>query len=178
MASIQKHGNKWRAQLTIKGERKSAVFDSEDAAKFWADDTTRRIKRISAIPTFGERMAAAQTLLVTALPKRVLNAIAMIPHLPEEILEAALPVASLVGIYFLVRDKEIVYVGQSGFDVLARVSKHRREGKEFDSFAFMHCHRESLNEYEAMYITALMPELNMSLGKVAFKKHMRSLAAA
>ena len=165
MASIQKNGNKWRVQLTIKGDRRSATFDSEEAAKFWAADTTSRIRRIAKLPAFSDKIAAAQTLLVTSMPKRVLLAIASAPYSQEEILEACIPAQSLVGIYFLVKNKEVIYVGQSGFDVLARISKHRREGRDFDAYAFMQCDKDKVDEFESMYITALMPELNMSLGK-------------
>jgi hypothetical protein len=172
MASIRPNGNKWRVQLTIKGERRSATFDSEVAAKLWATETVNRICRIAKLPAFSDKMAAAQTLLVTSLPRRVLKAIASIPYMAEEILEACIPAVSFVGIYFLVKDREIVYVGQSGFDVLARISKHRREGRDFDAYAFMQCDKDKVDEFESMYITALMPKLNMSLGKMRLNSDM------
>jgi integrase len=37
MASIQKHGDKWRAQVYKAGVRRSAVFDSKRAASDWAE---------------------------------------------------------------------------------------------------------------------------------------------
>lgn len=43
MASIQKQGKKWRAQVARKGVRKSAVWDTEREARRWADQVEREI---------------------------------------------------------------------------------------------------------------------------------------
>ncbi|SEF31311.1 hypothetical protein ABL840_09295 [Variovorax sp. NFACC27] len=43
MASIQKQGKKWRAQVARKGVRKSAVWDTEREARRWADQVEKEI---------------------------------------------------------------------------------------------------------------------------------------
>lgn len=80
-------------------------------------------------------------------------------------MRSAIPAPSFTGIYFLIQNGEIEYVGQS-VDILHRISRHKREGKEFDSYAYLVCEKDRLNELEALYITALMPWLNYTLGRV------------
>lgn len=90
---------------------------------------------------------------------------AAVPHSLKEVLEAVVPARSMVGVYFLVKDSEVIYVGQS-IDVLGRISKHRREGRDFDAYTYMLCEKDKLDRLEATYITAFMPWLNLSLGRV------------
>ena len=61
------------------------------------------------------------------------------------------------GIYFLVKDKKVVYVGQS-VSVLRRIGTHVY--KEFDSFAFVPCDQSLLDRLESLYIHLLRPPLN------------------
>lgn len=82
-----------------------------------------------------------------------------------EVVEAAVPLDNMVGIYFLIKDSEVVYVGQSTVNILGRVAKHIRNGKEFDSFSYMRCDVEDIDAMEAKYITAFSPRLNTSFGK-------------
>lgn len=104
-------------------------------------------------------------LALSAIPKRVLEAIRTTPYTEMEILDAAIPAENMAGIYFLIHEESIVYVGQSTIDVLTRIAKHRREGKVFDAFSFMRCHADEIDEMEQKYITAFMPKLNFSLGR-------------
>lgn len=62
------------------------------------------------------------------------------------------------GIYFLIRRKVVVYVGQSR-DILPRVGGHRKT-KQFDSWHWIPCPPSKLNEMERAYLDALKPELN------------------
>ena len=77
----------------------------------------------------------------------------------EEIVEQSHVSTSQCGVYFLVRRNEIVYVGQS-VSVPSRVAQHAKDGKKFDSFAYVICDREQLDIVESLYIHALRPELN------------------
>jgi hypothetical protein len=108
--------------------------------------------------------AAAHTMLATLVPKRLLSAMAAVPHSLKEVLEAAVPAKTFVGVYFLVKDDEVVYVGQS-IDLLHRIARHRREGRDFDAYAYLLCEREELDRLEEAYIAAFMPWLNHSLGR-------------
>ena len=67
------------------------------------------------------------------------------------------------GVYFLLQDEEVIYVGQST-DIPSRVLSHRRS-KDFDRYATMPVPRGWLSEVEAEYILHYQPELNRSLPK-------------
>jgi predicted GIY-YIG superfamily endonuclease len=75
----------------------------------------------------------------------------------EAILKAAKPWQSFTGVYFLISNNKIVYVGQS-VNVYARISGHA--GKTFDSFTVIPCPREHLNVLESLYIHMFDPPLN------------------
>lgn len=64
------------------------------------------------------------------------------------------------GIYFLVKDSEVVYVGQST-SVLSRIGTHVLDpNKDFNSFSFLSAPKESLDLLETIYIKVLNPRLN------------------
>lgn len=63
------------------------------------------------------------------------------------------------GIYFLIKDREIVYVGQS-MNVAARVSQHKKT-RDFDSWSWIPCDTQDLLDLERAYIRKFRPELNM-----------------
>jgi hypothetical protein len=62
------------------------------------------------------------------------------------------------GIYFLIRDGQIVYVGQS-IHITARIANHALL-KQFDSWAWTPCEVDALDALERAYINALMPDDN------------------
>lgn len=65
-----------------------------------------------------------------------------------------------MGVYFLIKDNEIVYVGQS-INVIARIMNHAREGRiEFDGFTIIECDASLLNEIETHYIVQFCPPYN------------------
>ena len=69
------------------------------------------------------------------------------------------------GLYFLIRNDEIVYVGKSNKSVFQRVNNHARD-KEFDSFSYeLHPNKSEyeLSELEAEYIAKFAPEYNRRL---------------
>jgi hypothetical protein len=63
------------------------------------------------------------------------------------------------GIYFLIKENAIVYVGQS-VNVAARIVAHKNDGKDFDEVRFIKCKKEVLDEREMFFIRLLKPELN------------------
>jgi hypothetical protein len=82
--------------------------------------------------------------------------------LPEEdIVRASLPWEKSSGVYFLIADREIVYVGQS-VNVYSRIDEHAK-GKDFDRYAYVPCPIEMLDKLESLYIHCLRPRLNGSL---------------
>jgi hypothetical protein len=76
----------------------------------------------------------------------------------EEIVKAALPWDGLSGVYFLIANDEVIYVGQS-VNVYARLSQHAC-GKYFDHYAFIRCKPDILDKLESLYIHCLRPKLN------------------
>jgi len=77
--------------------------------------------------------------------------------LEEEIVEHSTGVDPACGVYFLVHEGAVIYVGQS-VNVYARVYTHKQEGhKLFSSFAFITCEKEELDILESLYIHALCP---------------------
>jgi hypothetical protein len=82
--------------------------------------------------------------------------------LPEEdIVRASLPWEKSSGVYFLIADREVVYVGQS-VNVYSRIDEHAK-GKKFDRYAYVPCPIEMLDKLESLYIHCLRPRLNGSL---------------
>lgn len=76
----------------------------------------------------------------------------------NEILMLAGIVPKIVGIYFLIDNEEIVYVGQSK-DIYSRINTHTKH-KVFDRFTYIKCPEEMLDTIETRYIKRLEPKLN------------------
>lgn len=171
MAYIRKlRENRWQAQIERHGIRKSRLFPTEEAATIWgAEMDAMGPRQLGGMCTPSERHDLAHTALITCIPMRVLEANALIPYKHAEILEAAVPLNKSSGIYFLVKGPEVVYVGQS-VDMLHRIARHRREGREFDSFACVVCDSDKLDEMEAQYIAAFAPRNNVSFGRPSSKR--------
>lgn len=168
MAYIRPYqGNRWRAEVERHGLRKTKTFHTKEAAEFWASELESLTKKqLHGWATMGERAELVQTALMTSIPTRVLEANVAIPYKHKEILEAAVPFQRASGIYFLIKGLEVVYVGQS-LDLLHRIARHRREGRDFDGYAHIACAPEKLDELEAQYIAAFAPRHNMSFGRKA-----------
>ena len=84
----------------------------------------------------------------------------------QEIVESASKWKKATGIYFLIKDSKVVYVGQS-VHIYSRIASHY--DKEFDSFAYIPCDQELLDKLESLYIHVLRPERNGNHS--AGKKH-------
>jgi hypothetical protein len=78
----------------------------------------------------------------------------------EEIVKVALPWKLASGVYFLIQDDKVVYVGQS-VNVYSRIAQH--VDKQFDKYAFVPCDVDLLNKLESLYIHVLKPKLNGNL---------------
>lgn len=86
----------------------------------------------------------------------------------DEILSRSRPAVSAVGVYFLIREEEIVYVGQSN-NIHARISYHMQcTNKKFDSFSYINVPLERLNNVESHYIEKFEPEYNRTGYEGAF----------
>ena len=77
-----------------------------------------------------------------------------------QILEAATSFDRETGIYFLLNNKAIVYIGQS-VHIRTRVDTHRQEKRiQFDSVAYILCEEKDLDFLESMYIYKFAPSCN------------------
>jgi excinuclease UvrABC nuclease subunit len=80
----------------------------------------------------------------------------------QQIIERSCPIEPPTpGVYFLIYEGQIIYVGQS-MDVCNRHIQHRSE-KRFDRLTYILCPVELLNDLEAAYIMLLKPPLNVML---------------
>jgi len=77
----------------------------------------------------------------------------------QTIVAASLNLADLSGIYFLIRNGEIIYIGQSTC-VFRRVYDHLWAKKIFDSFSYIHCEEKMLDKLESLYIHYYQPTEN------------------
>jgi hypothetical protein len=75
----------------------------------------------------------------------------------EDIVNGSAPWTLSTGVYFLIADDKIVYVGQS-VNVYARIASHY--DKPFNKFAFIPCESKCLDGLESLYIHVFRPPLN------------------
>jgi len=78
--------------------------------------------------------------------------------LARQYLDKLMVVESVTGIYFLVKDEKIVYVGQST-NIFARVGTHKMD-KDFDKAVYFECPSTELDDLEYELITVLQPKYN------------------
>ena len=77
--------------------------------------------------------------------------------LEEEIVARKTNYAIACGIYFLIQDNHIIYIGQS-VNVYGRIYTHIKEKqKKFDSYAYVPCADEELDILESLYIHSIAP---------------------
>jgi hypothetical protein len=69
---------------------------------------------------------------------------------------------NICGIYFLIKDGKIVYVGQS-VNILERIKTHYYSLKEFNRFYYIECKKEELNKLEGEYIFKFFPIYNKKI---------------
>jgi hypothetical protein len=66
-------------------------------------------------------------------------------------------------IYFLTKDEDIVYVGQSGMATCGdRINRHIKDGKEFNRSFYFTVKKEKLNFTEQFFIKKFQPKYNTS----------------
>ena len=82
------------------------------------------------------------------------------------------------GIYFLFKEREIVYVGKS-LNTIARIYDHQRaKSKDFDAFAILPFPAEYIDELEIEYICKFTPKYNTALTVNDKVKSQRGWAVA
>lgn len=95
---------------------------------------------------------------------------------PESILKNAKKLWDQIqGIYFLIQNNNIVYVGQSS-ELIHRISNHEKDRKIiFDGYSYIKCPKEILDDLEAYYIYTFKPKYNSVLPKNKYFKSIGQL---
>lgn len=77
----------------------------------------------------------------------------------DEIVAAAKPLLGTCGVYFVIKNERVIYVGQSK-NIYARVSSSDHWARDSDSLAFILCSPDDLDALESYYIHLLCPPRN------------------
>lgn len=157
MPSIRKRGHTWRAETHVEGKRTSKTFKTQALAVAWAE---RQECRTAGMPLL--RAALSEHRILPLIPKRFKDAVDRANYTEREILACAFPIQFESGVYFLIRDHVITYIGQTTC-VLRRILKHSVNGKVFDSFAFIPAPLDQMAELEQVYIALLLPPENQRM---------------
>lgn len=143
------------------------------AAQRAEQEHNRRLRAISKYNTEIEKLARygrkAAELARTPLPLEIPTpasvrlTVRSKPAIEDAVQRAAVDVKQLVqpcGVYFLLNDNEIVYVGQS-VDVFSRVLSHGKDpSKVFNRSCWVPVSRDELDDVEGALIAMLKPKHN------------------
>jgi hypothetical protein len=140
------------AKANATRKRNKALRELEEQRK--RDSRDKLLIEINALRL--ERDELLITNELTALAARLTNR-ALLTE--KEIVDGSKPWTNTVGVYFLIKDSRIVYVGQSKLTVFGRIGHHQND-KDFDSVAWIQCEPEILDALESLYIHVFKPKLN------------------
>lgn len=152
MASIyQMKSGSWRVDLCINKHRKAKTFKREADARSWADAHEQGMVGIDL-----QRRLIKDHKIAAFLPEKYLEAVDKANYSHAEILMHAMPANKHCCIYFLIKHAKVKYVGQT-VNLYHRLAQHVRGGNDFESYSFIPCEKDQLDELEQIYINLLMP---------------------
>ena len=141
-------------------------YHQQQMRAFWADPNRRAAAlekaRLTRAANKKTRRAAAPTNDFpdqTALSGMVHKLTGQTLYSEQDIVSASIVAPKVCGIYFLIYNGNVVYVGQS-IHIWSRISQHISASKIFDRVAFIPCDQKHLDLLESLYIHFLRPELN------------------
>ena len=155
MASFEKmlsatKGERWRAHVFRQGVRTSRVFENRPDAEAWAKKTERALSE--GIYVRWRKRHSISQIDAPLNPNDLLT--------ESEIQAIAVKFQILAGVYFLLLEGRVVYVGQS-LCVHDRIIRHlRNPDKKFDSFSYIEVNAKRLDAVETQYIEHFRPEYN------------------
>lgn len=156
----------WEAIKALRVGIQRKVEEIERLHNIASQNVSRINDEYERLAKMRERAANAMALRPPAspqAPKRAVRAIKDVPRLLAQLSEAATPssqIQQLCGVYFLMQDKEVVYVGQS-VSILFRIHQHMTDGtKVFNRWCYIDVKKAQLDEVEQFYITLLRPRFN------------------
>ena len=135
----------WRAQVAIRGMRKSATFRTKREAVAWAGATEIEFREVGEAKKSFMQKAGAD-VIGTVDPSEILG-------------KHRTPLMNCSGIYFLFNGLEVVYVGQSK-NVITRLANHAKNGRKFTHYFSIPCPEDELDKTEQYYIERFCPEQN------------------
>jgi hypothetical protein len=169
MATIRKRGRSFSVEVNRVGVRRSRSFPSKLEALLWAKTQEEAILREKAPHLVGKLFGDRKSRYpINQWPD---------PHPPMRYEAGKLQRVDTLslgqilkqprfwlssGVYFLIKDNEVVYVGKSG-DVHGRISQHWMLSKDFDSYTYIACSGMEMDELERYYIKSLLPPLNSAM---------------
>lgn len=160
-ANIKYAGN-LRGEIKNRIERGTFVYEEHFPDSRIVKISGDQSYRISETPEKQRSRLAAKQRIVTVNERhlRSLNS-----RSKEQILATSrFSPVDHCGVYFLIIDEEIAYVGQST-NIHRRVSEHfrdsKRDGISFDSYTYVLCKPSELDALEAIYIEKFAPEWNV-----------------
>lgn len=165
MAFISKRKSTWRAQVERRGVRIGMSFPTQAEAVDWAARIEANILKGVKIESESFRKVPREpryypTPTLTGLLSR------------EEILAQSSVSEAVCGIYFLISDGVVIYIGKS-VDVYGRLAEHRRDKRIFDRVTVIPCELALLSLLESKYILMLQPPLNFSVDGRLVLSHAR-----
>ena len=122
-----------------------------EAMALQAESLYQKIKAMESKLANLEALGAMQNLSDKITGKALLR------H--DQIVESSRPWQQSSGVYFLISEDKIVYVGQS-VNIYARIPSHH--DKKFDRYSYVPCKPHLLNILESLYIHCLQPKLNFT----------------
>lgn len=170
LTEVQKQAEEVKEDLdAIRALRISVQRRAEDLERThnsMAAHVAKIASEYERLATLRERAANAMALKPPEspqAPKRAVRAIKDVPRLKQELFAAATEIQltePICGVYFLLMDSEVVYVGQS-VNIQSRLASHITDGtKKFNRWCYIKVKRGDLNEIEGFYITLLRPKFN------------------
>jgi len=148
MASIIKENSKFKAVIRRNGfATKVKRFLTYESAKEWADKVENFIDesklKNSHIKMWQEAtMGESFDLDLKDILKNKINFI------------------KTSGVYFLILNNEIIYIGMSNH-LFRRINQHLNDGKIFDSFYYMKSKLDNCKALESFYIKKFKPKFNV-----------------
>lgn len=146
--SVRESLSGWIAVVDDGGRHRRRTFKTQYEAEVWAKSVSEALNHRLQLKNINEHAEKW-------LPDYVQ------PSLDADTIAACATLFRLVsGVYFLLRDGEIVYVGESG-DIMRRLSDHFKDAeKMFDSYHVLECNEAVRKSLEAQYIAKFLPPLN------------------
>lgn len=156
MASIIKSRKGYRAYICVNGARTTKQFRTKAEAKSWAFEKEEELRLASdaGLPVEPELYFPVDQPIPKATKVESIELLAR-----SEIIAASRSmIEQICGVYFLLQDEEIVYVGQST-DFYARLLTHSKS-LTFNRFSIIECPKSRLDDVELLYIQQFSPKFN------------------